>query len=374
MIRERLGWSGNRCGVAGFVLRNATSLHLAAPTRIKLREWCLSELRDAIEKIDRLIDVIKSTSTRDLLQSKPDGLDASQVTALLADAYLLKCDFISLRVPAIRSSPTRGLRRGRKCKLRWTKAELRIARDWSDRDKLQIARARSQVFLRLPKQSLEVIDGLLKAGKLNRRELMLPAATIAAESYRMLNDIARSEEWLERAGGWRSSPGLAIEHFSNLLASPNGTELQKANWSKRSRQRMKSQSSLVVIGVTVPTRSCWLDNQAELRRQPLRKPLTCHLNWCVQKFGNSCWPSGHSKQSIKWLKQNLLWPNEMPPAMPWSSLCRVPRFGECKRNTSTRPMSFIALRCLILRIQICRSSTQCRGYVARGTQSSLSID
>lgn len=211
-----------------FVLRNATSLHLAAPTRVKLREWCLSELRDAIEKIDRLIDVIKSTSTRDLPQSKPDGLDASQVTALLADAYLLKCDFISLRATSYPIESDERIAAGTQMQTTLDEAELRIARDWSDRDKLQIARARSQVFLRLPKQSLEVIDGLLKAGKLNRRELMMPAATIAAESYRMLNDIARSEEWLERAGGWRSSPGLAIEHFSNLLASPNGTEVTKS--------------------------------------------------------------------------------------------------------------------------------------------------
>ncbi|MFN7840186.1 MAG: hypothetical protein ACK5N9_00580, partial [Pirellula sp.] len=33
---------------------------------------------------------------------------------------------------------------------------------------------------------------------------------------------------LERAGGWRSIAGLAIEHFTNLLASPNGTEITKS--------------------------------------------------------------------------------------------------------------------------------------------------
>jgi hypothetical protein len=211
-----------------FVLRNATSLHLAAPTRTKLREWCLSELRYAIEKNDRLIETIKSTVTKDLPRTKPDGLDASQVTALLADAFLLKCDFISLRATSYPIGSDDRIAAGTQMQSTLDEAELRIARDWSDRDKLQIARARSQVFLKLPKQSLEIIDGLLKSGKLNRRELMLPAATIAAESYRMLNDIARSEEWLERAGGWQSSPGLAIEHFTNLLASPNGTEITKS--------------------------------------------------------------------------------------------------------------------------------------------------
>ena len=211
-----------------FVLRNATSLHLAAPTRTKLKEWCLSELRDALEKTDRLIDTVKSTSTKDLPQTKPDGLDASQVTALLADSYLLKCDLISLRATSYPIESDDRIAAGTQMQSTLDEAELRISRDWSDRDKLLIARAKSHIFLRLPKQSAEIVDRLLKAGKLNRRELMLPAAAIAAESYRMANDIPRSEEWLERAGGWRSSAGLAIEHFTNLLASQNGTEITKS--------------------------------------------------------------------------------------------------------------------------------------------------
>jgi hypothetical protein len=210
-----------------FVLRNATSLHMAAPTRTTLREWCLSELRDAIDKTDRLIDSVKSIPTKDLPQTKPDGLDASQVTALLADSFLLKCDFISLRATSYPAESDDRIAAGTQMQSTLDEAELRIARDWSDRDKLLIARAKSQIFLNLPKKSIEIIDGLLMAGKLNRRELMLPAAAIAAESYRMLSNISLSEEWLQRAGGWRSNPGLAIEHFTNLLASPEDDEITK---------------------------------------------------------------------------------------------------------------------------------------------------
>jgi hypothetical protein len=187
----------------------------------------LSELRDALEKNDRLIDTIKSTSTKDLPQTKPDGLDASQVMALLADSYLLKCDFISLRATSYPMESDDRIAAGTQMQSTLAEAELRISREWSDRDKLFIARAKSHTFLKLPKQAIEIIDGLLKAGKLNRRELMLPAAAIAAESYRMLSDIPRSEEWLERAGGWRTNPGLAIEHFTNLLAGPKATEIPK---------------------------------------------------------------------------------------------------------------------------------------------------
>ncbi len=210
-----------------FVVRNATSLHMAAPTRTILREWCLSELRDAIDKTDRLIDTIKSIPTKDLPQSKPDGLDASQVTALLADSFLLKCDFIALRAASYPAGSDDRIAAGTQIQSTLDEAELRIARDWNDRDKLLIARAKSQIFLNLPKQSAEIIDGLLKAGKLSQPDIMLPAAAIAAESYRMMNNVSLSEEWLQRAGGWRSSPVLAIEHFTNLLASSNNSELTK---------------------------------------------------------------------------------------------------------------------------------------------------
>lgn len=211
-----------------FVVRNATSLHMAAPTRTMLREWCLSELRDAIDKTDRLIDAVKSIPTKDLPQSKPDGLDASQVTALLADSFLLKCDFISLRAASYPAKSDDRIAAGTQMQSTLDEAELRIARDWIDRDKLLIARAKSQIFLNLPTRSAEIIDSLLKAGKLDRPDLMMPAAAIAAESHRMLNNISLSEEWLQRAGGWRSSPGLAIEHFTNLLASSNGSEISKS--------------------------------------------------------------------------------------------------------------------------------------------------
>lgn len=210
-----------------FVVRNATSLHMAAPTRTTLREWCLSELRDAIDKTDRLIDAVKSIPTKDLPQSKPDELDASQVTALLADSYLLKCDFITLRAASYPAGSDDRIAAGTQMQSTLDEAELRIAREWIERDKLLIARAKSQTFLNFPKRSAEIIDGLLQAGKLDRPDLMMTAAAIAAESHRMLNNISLSEEWLQRAGGWRSSPGLAIEHFTNLLASSNNTEITK---------------------------------------------------------------------------------------------------------------------------------------------------
>ncbi len=36
-------------------------------------------------------------------------------------------------------------------------------RDWNERDKLLIARARTQIFLGVPKQAIEIVDRLLKA-------------------------------------------------------------------------------------------------------------------------------------------------------------------------------------------------------------------
>jgi hypothetical protein len=106
-------------------------------------------------------------------------------------------------------------------------AELRIPRDWADRDKLLVARARSQSFLGLPKKSLEIIDGMWNAGKLSNLSLLLASSAIAAEAYRMLDDIPQSNAWIERAGGWRAHPSLAIESFTNLLYKAQKSELGK---------------------------------------------------------------------------------------------------------------------------------------------------
>lgn len=209
------------------VLRSGTALHLAAPTRSRLREWCLNELRDTIDKTDRLIEDIKSIPTRDLPNLKPEAIDASQVTSLLADAFLLKCDLLTLRATTYPTGSDDRLAAGSQMLRTLDDAELRIARDWADRDKLLVARARSQSFLGLPKKSLEIIDGMWNAGKLSNGGLLVASSAIAAEAYRMLDDVPQSNAWIERAGGWRTHPSLAIESFTNLLYNAQKSDVGK---------------------------------------------------------------------------------------------------------------------------------------------------
>ncbi|XZE22521.1 hypothetical protein SH449x_002451 [Pirellulaceae bacterium SH449] len=210
-----------------FVLRSGTALHLAAPTRSKLRQWCLNELRDTIDKTDRLIEDIKSMPTRDLPALKPDAIDASQVTSLLADTFLLKCDLLSLRATTYPAGSDDRLAAGSQMLRTLDEAELRIARDWADRDKLLVARARSQAFLGLPKKALEIIDAMWNAGKLSSRSLLVASSAIAAEANRMLGDLPQSNAWIERAGGWRTHPSLAIESFTNILYNAHKSESAK---------------------------------------------------------------------------------------------------------------------------------------------------
>jgi hypothetical protein len=210
-----------------YVLRSCVAAYLAAPARSELQKWTLSQIRESIDKADQLIDAIKQIPTNDLPQLKPDGLDALQISSLQAESYLLKCDLLALRATLYPAASDERIAAGTQMVSTMDEAEKRASRDWSGRSQLQLARCRAQLFLGLPSEALKGIAGLVNSGK-EGASVLVPAAVIAAEAHRMKGELAKSNEWIERAGGWQSHPGLAIESFSNLLATHQSDPAQVA--------------------------------------------------------------------------------------------------------------------------------------------------
>jgi hypothetical protein len=213
-----------------YVLRSGVSLYVAAPNRMALRDWCLKRIRVALDELEELESSVEKTPTTGVHSS--DKIEAGELSSLIAEINLLACDLLSLRGMIYPAKSDERLATGTQMVTVLDKAERRIGPQWADRPKLQIAKCRALLLLDRPRDALSAATSLAALPQL-RREWSVTIAAIGSEAARTLGDFDEAFRWIRDAGGWESSPLLAIEQFAATLANEKVSSADEALRLKR---------------------------------------------------------------------------------------------------------------------------------------------
>ncbi|AMV31956.1 hypothetical protein VN12_07530 [Pirellula sp. SH-Sr6A] len=213
------------------LLRSAVSSYLASPTRTVLSEWALTEIRRALEILERIEQDAASIATA----SRPNPLHetptATEVSSLIADSKLLRCDLLVLRASLYRDNGDEQSAAGTSMLALLEEAEKRIGVNWRDYPKIEIARCRAWLYLQQHSKVIEAVQSTLgdwdaKGDRQATERWRATLCAIASESLRRTGNLSGASEWLERGGGWQTDPSLAIEHFAIELARTQATDSQ----------------------------------------------------------------------------------------------------------------------------------------------------
>ena len=213
------------------LLRSAVSSYLASPTRTALSEWALTEIRRAIEILERIELDAASIATSKFSNPQKGSPTVTEVSSLIAESKLLQCDLLVLRASLYRGNEEEQSAVGTSMLALLEEAEKRIGIQWSEYPKIEIARCRAWLYLQQHSKVAETVERTLadwdakgRGQAIDRWRATLCA--IASESLRRTGDLSRASQWLERGGGWQTDPSLAIEHFAIELAQAQATDAQ----------------------------------------------------------------------------------------------------------------------------------------------------
>ena len=223
-----------------FVLRRLQTSYIAVPARKSIRDWSLTSIRTCLEDLAKLQSQIQKASfdkSNAKISATPE-----QWSSLINDTLLLQTDLLLLRAQYYPAKSTDRIAAATELLSAIEKAEQRIRPDWSGRPNVELARYTAYLHLDRTAEALYGLKTLSqqlnaptdgKPKQANRWRL--PIACLAAESSRILGNLSESQKWIDEAGGWTAAPEVAIEHFSNLLATLPGKSVSESQLAEAIR-------------------------------------------------------------------------------------------------------------------------------------------
>lgn len=209
--------------------QHALAASQAVPGRVPLQQWLLQSIRlglDACDELEQQVRILQpdkgvgvaTGSGANVSSTVPVRITSAEILDLQGEIELLRADFLRQRCEAYPVKSDDRIAAATELLTAIDQAAGRLPGTWTFLPLLDIAKAEAELELDRVQAAQDSIVKQWSALEANpspeAKGWRIRLASLGAKAARRAGQFDRALSWLERAGGWETSPELALEYFA----------------------------------------------------------------------------------------------------------------------------------------------------------------